>query len=78
MTQITKGTKINHYACGKMVCAEVVFVGGNKIVTRHEPQISISGQEKAFTPIEWCNKRSKPYPLAYINEKLLTEKHFQS
>lgn len=74
--KITKGTTISHYACGNLVSAEVVYIGGNKIVTRHEPQISISGQEKAFTPIEWNKSRKKPIPMAYLNEKPLTEKHF--
>jgi hypothetical protein len=75
--KITKGTVLSHYACGNLVSAEVVYVGGNKIVTRHELQISISGQGKAFTPIEWNKSRNKPLPLAYMNDQLLTEKHFR-
>lgn len=77
MEKITKGTIINHYSCGNMVSGEVVFVGGNKIVTRHEPQISIMGEKRTHTPIEWCNARNKPLPLAYIGEKMLTKNHFE-
>lgn len=74
--EITKGTQIEHYSCGNMVSAEVVFVGGKKIVTRHESRFSISGQEKRHTVIEWSRERRRPLPLAYLNDKLLTEKHF--